>query len=401
VTWPLVALDEVCDRQTGTRDPRKEPGRTFTYIDIGSVDNQQKRISEPRQLLGVDAPSRARRVIRANDVIVSTTRPNLNAVAMVPDSLDRQICSTGFAVLRANDRVLPAYLFQFTTSPRFIRLASGAVSGAMYPAITERFLRSIKVSLPPLDEQRRIVDILNRANGIRRLRREALDKTRQLIPALFHRFFGEAGTTSSSVVPLEQLVQEDRPITYGILKPGPDVEGGVPYVRVVDIKHGQLHVHQLRKTTTEIAVAYRRSKLRPGDILVTIRGTVGRTCIVPDELDGANITQDTARLATIEHVDARYLCGFLNTAWAQDWMRTRMVGQTVKGINLRDLKQLPVPFPSLLDQNAFASRAADIQPTIAQQERMAEASDQLVAALMAQLFDGAPSKPAALAATPA
>jgi hypothetical protein len=80
----------------------------------------------------------------------------------------------------------------------------------------------------------------------------------------------------------------------GLLKPGPNIEGGIPYVRVLDIKQSRLPAQQSLRTSNEIAEQYRRSTLRSGDILVTIRGTVGRTCVVPDELAGANITQDTA-----------------------------------------------------------------------------------------------------------
>lgn len=127
-------------------------------------------------------------------------------------------------------------------------------------------------------------------------------------------------------------------------------------VRVVDIKSGRPNANQLQRTTEEIAKSYQRSCLMPGDILVTIRGTVGRTCIVPRELAGANITQDTARLAPIEGIEAAYLYEFLNTPWAQGWMHRHMLGQAVKGTNLGDLRKLPVPLPPLKLQQAFTHK---------------------------------------------
>lgn len=92
---------------------------------------------------------------------------------------------------------------------------------------------------------------------------------------------------------LQELIQPDRPITYGILKPGPDVEDGVPYVRVVDIKNEQVLTDQLRRTTQEIASQYKRSQLIARDLLMSIRGHVGRMAIVPAAGSSANITQDT------------------------------------------------------------------------------------------------------------
>lgn len=82
---------------TQTRDPRAIPDSTFRYVDISNVNNLTKIIERTTEVIGKDAPSRARKIIKSNDIIVSTVRPNLNAVAIVPDTLDEQICSTGFS----------------------------------------------------------------------------------------------------------------------------------------------------------------------------------------------------------------------------------------------------------------------------------------------------------------
>jgi len=160
-TWRWVRLGDVCEETAGVRDPRSEPEKSFRYVDITSVDNSAKRIVDPRTLLGGDAPSRARQVIRAGDVIVSTTRPNLNAVAMVPQDLDGQVCSTGFCVLRAKEGLEPAYLFAFVRTAEFVQSLSNLVKGALYPAVTDKQVRDQVMPLPPLPEQERIAAILN------------------------------------------------------------------------------------------------------------------------------------------------------------------------------------------------------------------------------------------------
>ncbi len=99
----------------------------FRYVDISSVDNQRKSIVEAKTIVGKEAPSRARQMIRANDVLVATTRPNLNAVAIVPPELDGSICSTGFCVLRSNGQVVQEYLFAFVRTGQFIRSLSDLV----------------------------------------------------------------------------------------------------------------------------------------------------------------------------------------------------------------------------------------------------------------------------------
>ena len=246
----------------------------------------------------------------------------------------------------------------------------------------------IHIPIPPMVEQERIVTMLNEADKLRKLRTQADDRTAAIIPALFHEMFGDPEHTRLSLKPLIELVLGERPITYGILKPGPDIEDGVPYVRVLDIKQSRLHVEQLRKTTREIANQYRRSTLCPGDILVTIRGTVGRTCIVPHELTGANITQDTARLAIIPSIEPVYVVEFLNTPWAQSWMNHHSQGQAVKGINLGDLKKLPVPVPPSSSQREFTKRVTEIREMETAQSSSRQRLDDLFQSMLHRAFNG-------------
>jgi len=241
------------------------------------------------------------------------------------------------------------------------------MTGTANMSISLDRLSTVPVEFPPLPEQERIVRILDETDELRKLRAQADSRTAALIPALLYEMFGDPQHTRFPVKPLVELVLDQRPITYGILKPGPDIDGGVPYVRVVDIKQDELHVNQLRRTTPEIADQYRRSTLCPGDVLISIRGTVGRNCIVPVDLVGANITQDTARIAPARGLEPMYVAEFLNTAWAQDWMAQRTQGQAVKGINLGDLKKLPVPVPPAKLQRDFVDRAASVRTMQAQQ----------------------------------
>lgn len=130
----------------------------FTYVDISSVDNKTKRIVEPKRLLATAAPSRARQRLKAGDVLVSMTRPNLNAVAIVPVELDGSIGSTGFHVLRAKDDIDPRWLFNAVQSKKFVEAMEGFVQGALYPAVRPKDIRSFDLEVPPLEDQGRILN---------------------------------------------------------------------------------------------------------------------------------------------------------------------------------------------------------------------------------------------------
>ncbi|ENW49007.1 hypothetical protein F917_02883 [Acinetobacter baumannii NIPH 67] len=156
-SWAFTTISEVAIKGDQRAPDQDE---TFTYVDIGSIDRVLKRISDPQILMGKNAPSRARKAIRNGDVLVSLTRPNLNAVALVTSEFDGQIASTGFEVIRPC-LVDSRYIFGLTRSKEFIDSISGAVQGALYPAAKSSDVQGFKFPLPPLAEQKIIADKLD------------------------------------------------------------------------------------------------------------------------------------------------------------------------------------------------------------------------------------------------
>lgn len=192
--WNLGQIAKTCLR-TRMRDPRRNPDTPFLYVDISAIDRSLKVITSAPEILGADAPSRARKEIREGDVLVSTVRPNLNAVAVVPQHLDGQIASTGFCILRPNkSTIVGKYLFYFTTTPNFVGILSGKVRGAHYPAVSDSDVKEIELPLPTVSEQRRIVEILDQADALRKKRAEADAKAARILPALFYKMFGDPAT---------------------------------------------------------------------------------------------------------------------------------------------------------------------------------------------------------------
>ena len=189
--WSTAQIAKTC-LQTRMRDPRRNPYEPFFYVDISAIDRGLKVITSSPEILGADAPSRARKEIRKGDILVSTVRPNLNAVAVVPPELDGHIASTGFCVLRPNKAtIVGKYLFYFTTTPNFVDILSGKVRGAHYPAVSDGDVKEIELPLPTITEQHRIVEILDQADALRKKRAEADAKGARILPALFYKMFGD------------------------------------------------------------------------------------------------------------------------------------------------------------------------------------------------------------------
>jgi len=194
VRWPVLNLGAGV-LPVPTWAPTTNPDAPFTYVDIASVDRETKTIKQPSVLRTADAPSRARYVLRTEDVLVSTVRPNLNAVAMVPPELSGAIASTGFTVLRADrSRLLPSYLFHWVRSPTFVAGLCAEATGASYPAVSDRTVLRSRIPSPSLAEQQRIADLLDKAETIRRKRQEAIALTDDLLRSTFLEMFGDPVT---------------------------------------------------------------------------------------------------------------------------------------------------------------------------------------------------------------
>ena len=197
---------------------------------------------------------------------------------------------------------------------------------------------------------------------------------------------------SWDTVSLIELIDSNRPITYGILKPGPDIEDGVPYVRVVDLQGGEVQSSQIRRTTTDIAHQYRRSTLKAGDVLMSIRGHVGRCGVVPTSLIGANITQDTARLAVNGKCDSRFLLWCLRSPEIQRWMAKHTKGVAVTGINLGDVKQIPIPLPTLSEQKRIAGILDQADGLRRKRQQALALTDHLAPSIFREMFGSRDSR---------
>lgn len=155
---------------------------------------------------------------------------------------------------------------------------------------------------------------------------------------------------------LQAITDPTRPVQYGILKPGPHQPDGIPYVKVRDMRGDVIQTEGLNRTTKEIHSKYVRSALAGGDLLVSIRGTYGGVAMVPDELDGANITQDSARVAPMPGVDRRYLRVVLQAPQTQRFFEEIATGVAVRGLNIRDLRQTPIPLAPPNEQTEIVDR---------------------------------------------
>ncbi|WP_196523179.1 restriction endonuclease subunit S [Nostoc commune] len=178
--WEIVTIGEIT-LPYETEQPAKKPETEFKYIDIGSIDNSTQTITNIKTFLGKDAPSRARRIVRKDDILFSTVRTYLKNIARVPAELDGVLTSTGIAVLRCTSGIDRKFLFYSVLSDKFIRKISSTMDGTLYPAVTDTDVTSAAIVIPPLNEQRRIVAKIEALKARSQRVKEALEDIPQLL----------------------------------------------------------------------------------------------------------------------------------------------------------------------------------------------------------------------------
>jgi type I restriction enzyme, S subunit len=210
--------------------------------------------------------------------------------------------------------------------------------GSVNPYVNFSDLAWYKFLLPPLEEQRQISDVLwattMSTNSLLELK-HSLD---QMIDSTLQDEFA----IDFDGAPLSDWCQ--NLITYGIVQAGPDTPDGIPYIRVSDMTSGpELQLDGMLRTTKDIASKFRRSEVAAGDIVVALRGPVGLPMVVPQELDGANLTQGTARVSIKPvHVRDYVLWALRSPATHRQYMRYAK-GSTFSEISLDALRKIHVP----------------------------------------------------------
>ncbi len=178
---------------------------------------------------------------------------------------------------------------------------------------------------------------------------------------------------------LWHLTASDRRIMYGIVLPGPNVDDGVPIVKGGDVAAARLKLEGLNRTTYEIESSYARSRLRGGDLVYAIRGSIGEVGMVPSELEGANVTQDAARISPESDVNGQWLLQALRSSRVFAQLEAGAVGATIRGINIRDLKRALLPVPPPAEQEAIAVYlGAHAERLAKMDERICDAIDRLI-----------------------
>ena len=177
--WEVKKLGKVGEIDKKSLNSNTDKEYEFDYISLSDVDSDQFSIKTSKQKFK-NAPSRARRIVKKGDVLLSTVRPNLEGFTIIRDEVKDLIASTGFAVITSKNELHNEYLFNFLFSNIIKRQFHKLLVGSNYPAINSSDVENLKIPLPPLQEQKKIADCLSTCDS-------AIEKQSQLINVLTQR----------------------------------------------------------------------------------------------------------------------------------------------------------------------------------------------------------------------
>jgi type I restriction enzyme S subunit len=379
VTWPNAVLGDIATIERASVSPSDiETGSK--YVGLEHIESGGGCVSYGMVANGDLASSKFR--FTPDHILFGKLRPYL---AKIADPGFEGICSTDILPILPGRRIDKRFLLHFLRRKETVGWASSRATGINLPRLSPKELLALEVPLPRIDEQRRIAAILDKADALRRKRKHAIELLDSLSQSIFVEMFGDI---DAPIVELKDVVRQGTIITYGIVQAGPEFTGGVPYIRTGDLIDGEIDVSNLRHTDPAIADKFARSRVRVGDIVMSIRATVGTTAVVPAELDGANLTQGTARIAHGDKVHVDYLLMYLRSENIQRWIGAQVKGATFLEITLGRLRELPVRVPEMVSQVEFARRIGRIREMISGMKAQKDLLDSLFASLQHRAFSG-------------
>lgn len=216
--------------------------------------------------------------------------------------------------------------------------------------VTKGKFQETKIFLPPIAEQKRIVAKITSLTSRLGSACASFDCISSLIEKCKVAIVDSAFAAMELSTPLLELVDQSRGIPYGIVQTGRHQPDGIPTVRAGDIKNFGLLETRLKRVSPNIAAQYGKTILQGGEVLIAIRGSVGETSVVPTSMKGTNISREVALIPVAIDVNPSFIMYFLKSSRAVSYIKSNIRGIAQTGINLRDLKKLPCPNISIVEQ---------------------------------------------------
>ncbi len=391
MNFPVVQLSDLCEMDRRGLGPDDSAAARLPFVGVENVESQSGSINVAN---GSRVKSQRSMTFRFDErhVLYAKLRPYLNKVA-TPNFAGR--CSTELIPLLPRDDVDREFVAHLLRREQTVEYIMMSVNGSRMPRADMKALMSLPVRLPPLDEQRRIVGILNRAAKIKQMRQQAQELMQEFVPALFVEMFGsqEKIGVKYPCMPLREVAE----IASGVTK-GRKIESSnaveVPYLRVANVQDGFLNLDEIKAITIQRGEEQKYA-LAPGDLVMTEGGDqdkLGRAAVWNGELDYCAHQNHVFRVRpNAEVVLADYLRDVSGSAYGKSYFLSVAKRTTgIASVNKTQLGGFPVPMPPMELQALYAKILVTAHGISSVLEAAASGVATLRSSLVSRLLESSP-----------
>ena len=358
--WEYKKLGEVCDFQGGSQPPKDEWSKElkFGYVRMLQIRDFTQSSTDYIEYV---KESKSLKYCKSDDVLIGRYGASVGKILTGLEG------AYNVAIIKSvpNESLLSKpYIKMYFSSPFFQqKLLLTSQQRAAQAGFSKEDISDFLIPVPPLDEQQRIVAELDLLTGIIDKQNAQLKELENLAQAIFYDMFGDPIENPKrwEVRFLENVVESTCALSYGIVQPGDDVANGVPVVRPVDLVETFVKVKGLKKTTEEISASYRRTVLTGYEILMCVRGTTGVVSLATAELTGCNVTRGIIPILPSAIIDRFFLYYVFRSSEMNALIQEHTYGATLKQINVKDVRNLPIILPPLPLQQSFAEKIQSIE----------------------------------------
>jgi type I restriction enzyme S subunit len=367
--WLLSSYGGAANVNAESLSPSKvDADRVIEYLDIASVPSTGV-VGETQALRFADAPSRARRVVRSGDTIVSTVRPYLRSFAFIDEALPNLVASTGFAVLSPNPGVEPRFLYQTVLTAQFVDFLSGRMKGSNYPAVNASDVADAPLLLPPLAEQKKIAEILGSLDEAIQATQAVIDQTRKVKQALLQQLLTRGiGHTRFKQTEIGEIPESWEVVPCGevfdvqlgkmLSETARSGDNPLPYLRNQNVYWDRFDLSDIGEMSFSDR-EMQKYRLQHGDILACEGRFIGRCAIWRGEVDEMYYQKALHRLRPRStRVSPEYMLFFMMYRFRYDrrFVATMHHESTIPHLPLEKLIKLPVLVPPEEEQERIVDR---------------------------------------------
>ncbi len=391
--WNEKRLKYLAVYNDRTLDESTDDDYLFDYVDIGSVE-YGKGIIQYQRMRFHDAPSRARRIVKADDVIISTVRTYLKAVASIPDHDNDIVVSTGFLVLRAiKDEILPSFLKYAVLSDALISMVEASSVGISYPAINASDVVNFTIPVPPLPEQSRIAVFLDsrcaeidRVIAATQSTIEEYKKLKQSIitEAVTRGVRGSRKMKDSGVEWIGEIPEEWECIYLKYVtafQEGPGIMGndfrdeGIPLIRIAGVKGDYVTQEGCNYLDPDmVSQKWSHFKLHLDDVVISASASTGIAAIVQEDCVGCIPYTGLIRFPTNERMSVHFLRYYLLSEAYNEQINIQKTGSTIQHYGPTHINRVRIALPSREEQTEIAAfldyRCSELDRLIESKQRL-------------------------------